>query len=168
MLAVVVPHGDDTRREISAVAEDMATLYDYWNRKRQGRRMPSRRDLDPAEMVHHLPGVMLVDVVADDRRFVYRLVGTREVSMRGRDPTGKSVVDEFFAESAEFSVACYQDLVRRATPVIYKNREFTTPDGRFGREHTVLLPLSDDGVNVTMILVYTHHMFGDLRARAAN
>ena len=167
MLAIVVPHGDDTRRELSAVAEDMATLYDYWDRKRQGRRMPARRDLDPADMVHHLPGVMLVDVVADERRFIYRLVGTREVSMRGRDPTGKSVFDEFFAESAEFSVACYQDLVERATPIIYKNREFTTPDGRFGREHTVLLPLSDDDTHVTMILVYTHHMFGESPSRAA-
>lgn len=165
MLAVTVPHSDDIRRELSAVAADMAALYDYWNSKRNGRRMPARRDLDPAEMIHHLPGVMLVDVVADERRFVYRLVGTREVSMRGRDPTGKSVVEEFFGESAEASMTCYGDLVASAKPAVCKNREFLTPDGRFGREHSLLLPLSDDDTAVTMILVYTHHIFGEL-ARA--
>jgi hypothetical protein len=52
--------------------------------------MPSRADIDPTEIVPFLPGIMLVDVVADERRFVYRLVGTREVAMRGRDPTGKT------------------------------------------------------------------------------
>ena len=79
-------------------------LYDYWDGKRGGRRMPARPDIDPLEFVPHLPGIMLVDVVADERRFVYRLVGTREVEARGEDPTGKSVVDKYFGSSPVTSI----------------------------------------------------------------
>lgn len=39
-----------------------------------------------------------------------------------------------------------------------ERREFTTPEGRYGREQVILLPLSDDGTRVTMIIAYTHHM----------
>ena len=53
-------------------------IYEYWERKRGDRLMPARRDIDPTEFVPHLPGIMLVDVVADERRYVYRLVGTQD------------------------------------------------------------------------------------------
>ena len=56
----------------------------YWEEKRRGRLMPSRADIDPLELRRYLPGIILIDVVDDARRYVYRLVGTREVAMRGR------------------------------------------------------------------------------------
>jgi hypothetical protein len=143
--------------DLSAFEADLVAFYRYWDGKRRGRRMPSRADIDPAEIVPFLPGVMLVDAVGDARRFVYRLVGTREVAMRGRDPTGKSVGEGFYGASAEASVASYQDVVTRRV-LRLERRQFTTPDGRFGREQVILLPLSNDDAHVTMILVYTHHM----------
>ena len=63
--------------------------------------MPARRDIDPTEFVPHLPGIMLVDVVADERRYVYRLVGTREVEARGQNPTGRPVGESFHGSSRE-------------------------------------------------------------------
>ena len=77
--------------------------------------------------------------------------------MRGRDPTGKSVGEGFYGASAEASVASYHDVVTRRA-LRLERRQFTTPDGRFGREQVILLPLSSDDAHVTMILVYTHHM----------
>ncbi|HET6618544.1 MAG TPA: PAS domain-containing protein [Dongiaceae bacterium] len=152
---------DPAKAEVdpSVFAPDIVAFHAYWNRKRRGRRMPARADIDPAEIVPFLPGIMLVDAVADARRFVYRLVGTREVAMRGRDPTGKSVSEGFYGASAETSIASYQDvLARRALRL--ERREFTTPDGRFGREQVILLPLSNDDARVNMVLVYTHHIVG--------
>lgn len=143
--------------DLSDFAPDIAAFYAYWSRKRRDRGMPARADIDPLEMVPFLPGIMLIDVVADVRRFVYRLVGTREVAIRGRDPTGKSVAEGFYGTSAETSMASYQDVVDRCAPRL-ERREFTTPDGRYGREQVILLPLSDDGARVNMIIVYTHHM----------
>ena len=58
---------------------DIQALYRYWDRQRGARLMPARGDLDPLDMKPFLPGLLLVDVVADDRLYVYRLVGTREV-----------------------------------------------------------------------------------------
>ena len=142
--------------DLSSFASDIALFYAYWNNKRSGRVMPARADIDPLEIVPLLPGVMLIDVVADARRFVYRLVGTREAAMRGRDPTGKSVGEGFYGASAEASLASYQDVVTRRAPRL-ERREFVTPDGRYGREQVILLPLSDDDARVTMIIVYTHH-----------
>jgi hypothetical protein len=147
----------ESRPDLSEFAPDIVAFYAYWDGKRRGRRMPSRADIDPAEIVPFLPGIMLVDVVADARRFVYRLVGTREVAMRGRDPTGKSVAEGFYGASAEASMTSYQDVVARRA-LRLERREFTTPDGRYGREQVILLPLSDDDARVNMILVYTHHM----------
>lgn len=143
--------------DLSDFAPDIAAFYAYWDGKRRGRDMPARADIDPLEIVPLLPGIVLIDVVADARRFVYRLVGTREVAMRGRDPTGKSVAEGFYGASAAASMASYQDMVdRRALRL--ERREFTTPEGRYGREQVILLPLSDDGTRVTMIIAYTHHM----------
>jgi hypothetical protein len=142
---------------LSDFAPDIAAFYAYWNGKRRDHVMPARADIDPLEMVPFLPGIVLIDVVPDARRFIYRLVGTREVAMRGRDPTGKSVAEGFYGASAEASMASYQDVVDRRAPRL-ERREFTTPDGRYGREQVILLPLSDDGTRVTMIVVYTHHM----------
>jgi hypothetical protein len=143
--------------DMSAFAPDIVALHRYWDSKRRGRQMPSRGDIDPAEMVYFLPGVVLIDVVADARRFVYRLVGTREVAMRGRDPTGKSVSEGFYGASAESSMASYQDVVTRRA-LRLERREFTTPDGRYGREQVILLPLSDDDATVNIIFAYTHHI----------
>ena len=93
---------------------------------------------------------------ADERRFVYRLIGTREVAMRDNDPTGKGVAEGYFATSAETALAAYQDVADRMAPR-FERRRFVTPDGRVGNEQAVLLPLSDDGLVVNKIIAYTHH-----------
>ena len=37
-------------------------IYRYWDSKRQGRRMPSRADMDPVEIPEYLSNVIPVDV----------------------------------------------------------------------------------------------------------
>lgn len=143
--------------ELAGFEFDILVFHRYWDGKRRGRSMPSRADIDPAEMVPFLPGITLIDVVPDARRFVYRLVGTREVAMRGRDPTGRAVSEGFYGASADASIASYQDVVTRRA-LRLERREFTTPDGRYGREQVILLPLSGDGEHVNIIMAYTHHI----------
>ena len=50
--------------------------FEYWMSKRAGRRMPSRSDIDPAEIADLLPNVILIDVKHDPLDFRYRLIGT--------------------------------------------------------------------------------------------
>src|SRR5512134_2272816 len=76
--------------DVSAFAPDIVVFHRYWDSKRRGRRMPSRADIDPAEIVPLLPGITLIDVVADARGFVYRLVGTREGAIRPASRSAKA------------------------------------------------------------------------------
>jgi hypothetical protein len=131
-------------------------LYEYWLDSCGDRRMPMRSDIDPITIPRRaLPGISIVEVVHDDRRYVYRLVGTGEVEVRGNDPTGKSVLESFFAPSAEDALACYDRVVATRAPLL-DPMPFTAPSGKFVTEETLFLPLSEDGINVSKILVYSY------------
>ena len=117
--------------------------------------MPARADLDPLEMPKGLlPGLCLVDVVADERRYVYRLVGTADVEVRGFDPTGKSVIEGFFGPSVDNVLASYDRVVLSRVPHI-DPQHFEATNGRYVTEETIFLPLSDDGETVYIVLVFS-------------
>jgi len=132
---------------------DVLKVLAYWEGKRRGRAMPSRSDIDPAELVGLLPNIMLVDVVDDERRFVYRLVGTGEVQLRGRDPTGKSVRDGYFAATPEAAEHRYETVCKTRAPY-YDEDSFQVLD-RYVSEANLFLPLSDDDKTVNKILVFS-------------
>jgi hypothetical protein len=136
---------------------DLRAMFDYWRSKRAGRKMPARADLDPAELKLLLPNVILVDVlygVTGETDFVYRLLGTHEVDVRGENPTGKRVADAFHGPSLENVLGCYQSVVDRREP--YLDDEYFLRDGdHFADEANIFLPLSNDGERVNMILVYS-------------
>jgi hypothetical protein len=133
---------------------DTLALYQYWRKKAGDRLMPKRSDLDPTEISPRLlPGITLVDVVGDDRRYVYRLVGTADVQVRGLDPTGKSVIDGFFGPTAENALQCYDKVVATKAPFL-DPVPFTASNGRYATEETIFLPLSEDGVTVNKIIVF--------------
>lgn len=148
---------NDNRIEFPATChKDTLTLYGYWLEKCGGRRMPARADLDPLEIPRRLlPGICLVDVVPDERRYVYRLVGTGDVEVRGDDPTGKSVSEASFAPSAENALGCYDTVVSTKRPLL-DPEPFVAPNGRYVTEETLFLPLSNDGTNVDMVLVFSY------------
>ena len=136
-------------------------LYQYWLARCGSRPMPARSDIDPVEFPRGtLPGISLVDIVPDDRRYVYRLVGTAEVEVRGQDPTGKSVMEGFFGPSVEDALRCYDQVVATGAPLL-DPVPFTTPDGRYVTEETIFLPLSDDGTHVNKVIVYSHSRASD-------
>jgi hypothetical protein len=138
---------------------DTLALYAYWLEKCGARPMPMRADIDPTTIPPRLlPGISLVDPVPDDRRYVYRLVGTGEVEVRGNDPTGKSVLEGFFAPSAEDALACYDRVVSTRAPLLDPT-PFTAPNGRYVTEETLFLPLSEDGINVSKILVFSYSRY---------
>ena len=106
---------------------DTITMYEYWQSKCSNRSMPARADIDPVEMPRQLlPGICIVDVVADERRYVYRLVGTGDAEVRGNDPTGKSVLEGFFGPSAQDALSCYDRVVTSRAPFL-DAAPFTAP-----------------------------------------
>ena len=135
---------------------DTIAFYNYWLAKCRGRLMPARSDIDPVEMPRRLlRGICLVDVVSDDRRYVYRLVGTGDVEVRGNDPTGMSVQEGFIGPSAVDAISCYDRVVTTRAPFLDPT-PFTAPNGRYVTEETLFLPLSDDGEIVNKVIVFSY------------
>jgi hypothetical protein len=152
MMALRVQHAD---LPVTCHPNTLA-MFEHWREKCGERRMPKRADIDPTGISPQLlPGIMIVDVVSDDRRYVYRLVGTGEVEVRGNDPTGRSVIEGYFGPSAEDALACYDRVVSTCAPHLDAT-PFTADSGQYVTLETLFLPLSDDGITVNKILAFSH------------
>jgi len=79
-------------------------LYRYWL-SRRGDTLPTRADIDPAEIKSLLPYVMIVDIHRDPFRIYYRLVGTAVAHFSGVDFTGT------FLDELAFDICATTDLV---------------------------------------------------------
>jgi hypothetical protein len=130
-------------------------LHAYWDARRGARAMPARGDLDPVDLKALLPMLILIDVVTDARRYTYRLVGTREVEMRGRDPTGKSILEAYYGESAEDTTLYLDRVVQTREPVLYRGT-YQPLRTRTQRDDVLFLPLSKDDEAVNMIMLLGH------------
>jgi hypothetical protein len=130
-------------------------LYAYWAARCGARPMPSRADVDPVDLKSVLPMLILIDVVPDPRRYVYRLVGTREVEMRSGDPTGKAVEEAYYGESAEETIRYLDRVAETRQPLFYRGT-YKPLRTRTQRDDILFLPLSNDGERVNMIMVLSH------------
>lgn len=152
------PTRDSSRAFLEHCPERIAEIFHYWDELRGDHRMPSRGDFDPARVVHHLPGILLVDVEGVDDRdcavLRYRLVGTEEVRIRGHDPTGKLVSEGYFGPSLESVIEAYE-FVRRERSFLFELLEFKTGRGLFASEYNIMLPFSEDRENVSQVLCYS-------------
>ena len=154
------------RSFLSVCPPRMRELFEYWDARRGRREMPRRADIDPLDFPKQLPRIWLVDVEGEDGNGVghlrYRVVGTKEVELRGRDPTGLEVRVAYFGPSLEDVVGCYE-IARRQRTFVYDPRSFNTQDGRIVDDEALFLPLSEDGTTVTQILAYVERRLKDGR-----
>lgn len=130
----------------------LTALFDYWLDKRSDRCCPARVDIDPVDIPALLPHVVLVDLLESGRKIRFRLVGTRVAF--GKDPTGR-----FLHEAAPEGLyghhisALYGQAARLAEPLY---SEFAYSFDRAGGPQLIkrlFLPLSEDGITPTMLLV---------------
>jgi hypothetical protein len=152
-LFVRSPTAADIEARIAECHPDIRVIVAYWRAKAGARQMPKRSDIDPSELKSYLPRISLIDVVPDARRFVYRLVGTEEVALRGYDPTGKSVGEGYFGPNRELALEHYGYVVEHRAPFCYRG-DFEVEDGAIENEDVIFLPLSEDGETVNMILLF--------------
>ena len=147
-----IPWSPDSLADCHSSLRD---LYNYWNARRGARLMPARGDIDPVDLKALLPMLILIDVVADARRYIYRLVGTGEVEMRGRDPTGKSILEGYYGESADDTIFYLDRVVQSREPLLYRGT-YQPMRTRTQQEDLLFLPLSNDGAVVNMVLLLSH------------
>lgn len=126
---------------------------DYWHARRGMRRMPSRRDIHPADMKTCLPQVLLVDVLPGEANFRYRLLGSKLRPYFPQEATGQLMRDAlapFGDYTVKSSLAVYQAVVSGRVPL-----RITGPGDAFAQAskffEAMLTPLSDDDETVNMI-----------------
>jgi hypothetical protein len=124
-------------------------LYDYWDSLRAGRKMPSRRDIDPTEIWPLVPNIHLSDWFTDPDRIRYRLAGTELVATIGREISGRWL-SEFHTDPADLqeTLALYRKVIAAGAPVFGTT---IATNLRVGVDHFewVLCPLADNGVDVS-------------------
>jgi hypothetical protein len=136
----------------SMMHERLAAALAYWEGKRAGRRLPSRRDIDPLlEIPRLLPWVILVDVLKDPLDFRLRIIGQEIVDRARRNFTG--------CRFSELPHAGPESLLWKHRALVVETREplvgslpYVGPQDRIGGVSELFLPLSMDDCAVRMIL----------------
>lgn len=129
-------------------------LYNLWKSKGSVDRLPSRRDIAPAEMVRLLPNIMLIDVIQPGPRFRYSLVGTGEVAHRGSDPTGKWLEEAYSGIDGGYCDGNYR-YVTTSGKHLYDTSPEPTALGNLADIQALFVPLASDGRTVDTIMVYS-------------
>ena len=132
-------------------------LYAYWLSKRGACGMPTRSDINPAEIPQLLPYVMIV--AKDGYQYRYRLVGSAVVQAMGYDATGTTVGTYIVGpEVAEEARAIFGRVFTSVCP-IFATGEYLPKSGSCLCLSSLTLPLSDDnrtGVTKTISTLATH------------
>lgn len=131
---------------------DLARLHEYWNTKRGARMMPSRADVDPAEIGWILPDVYLIEVVPPPELYRTRLAGGNLIEFYGKDYTGHPVLEPVPSEMHESVLAFLDHIIESRTPIFVAGRVNWFVPMRHKHFESCLMPLSADGVVANMIL----------------
>jgi hypothetical protein len=128
----------------------LSDLLDFWHRKRAGRPMPARADIDVLELRPWLGYVHLVEVVEGGADFLHRIYGTEVAMAFGVDLTGKRLgavpAPARAAVGRSYTAACRSraPLFLAEDPLLSSSLE---------RVESLILPLSSDGLVVDRLLI---------------
>lgn len=126
----------------------------YWVSLLADGQLPARRQIDPLDIPNRaLPWLFIVEVtqrwpVLDYR---YRLVGTGNTLLVGRDATGLLASEIFAARDTEVVPSTFDETVHAGEPTFWRA---TVPNDRVGSVEIErgLFPLAEDGVEVDALL----------------
>lgn len=137
---------------------DLAGLYNYWDRKRAGRRMPPWHKFDAIEMRSWLGRLNVVDVEMRDgaNAYRYRIFGTEIAVILDREMTGRYVGDGDPGAGA-LLLEGYREVVARRVPTL--RRQDPVEGTRLLRHVRLMLPISEDGSAVSKVLVGIHPLW---------
>jgi len=62
---------------------------EYWSSQRDGRKLPTRRSIDPVELADLLANLVLVEVLDEGRDYLHRIAGESAASLLGADLIGR-------------------------------------------------------------------------------
>lgn len=122
----------------------------YWHESRKEKPMPSRADVDPMRIHRILNKVLLIDVMPAAPFFRFKVVGTQIADWAHFDASGRGLDEVEALSYRNMLLATYSEVRGARKPIAHRIR-WDEPNG-VHRYKRVLLPLSEDGDHVNMIL----------------
>src|ERR1700732_4860267 len=129
----------------------LVRLYDFWESKLNGRRYPSRDDIDPLELKFILGNIDLVEVAGDPVVFLFRLSGSENDRDEGFNMQGKTLDEYPLPEHREAVRKTYLRALSSGEPN-YEELDRMN-EGKFVRYARLILPLSNDGTTINMLMM---------------
>lgn len=126
-------------------------LLGYWQQVRGVRQMPARSDIDPNELQGVQRNLQLFEVIGGGDRFFARLSGSAARETLGFDPTGQFLDESPAGLERDRATEALQKVVSSGAPA-FALRDVGLASGERTRCEDVLLPLSQDGKLVNMVL----------------
>lgn len=123
----------------------------YWTAKRGERAMASRADIDPTEIRHLLPSLIIADLSPDPLRVTYRLAGTQICETFGFNLAGRCLHELDVIGGLAFWEAQYGRMMASKKPV-FGSTVGTVGRVEYFRSDWALLPLSLDGIVANQVL----------------
>ena len=123
----------------------------HWHRIRGGRHLPLRADFDPSEVPALLPYVIVIDVLRDPPDFQYRLLGTAIDRVLGGDYRGRRYSELEYTRPGTPIWDEHCRVVAEKAP-LRSDVAYVGPDRAVQRAEHVLMPFSDVGETVDMLL----------------
>ena len=152
-----------TDADFAAIDPKYRTVHDLLLAKAPTGRLPGRRDFDPVDVPRLLSFINLVDVLfgGDRLHFRFRLHGTRQTELAGRDVTGltveEAVTPRYVARiNRNMRLACE---TRRP---VYDRFPMPHPERETIDSERVYYPLAADGETVDMLLILNRYPETDL------
>ncbi len=141
-----------TSEDDSYPSPNLQAIEDYWNGLRGDRAMPARADIDPMDIVPHLPFVGLVDVLEGGHDFRFRLLGTALDYVFGDYYTGWRLSEIEREDLRRIFTAAFLPPTREGKP--HRHSGLLTVSQNEHLEYELLvLPLSRDGVRPDMLFL---------------
>lgn len=142
---------DHPRFDVEIRSPKLTRTRDYWLEIKGEKPLPLRSDFILSDLGDVIAHLTVIDVEHDPMRLKFRMLGTFLTDIAGRNSTGKYLDSDLYPDNLEEMtwsfIQCAKSGEPLATegPLDFADRDWT------GQE-IVLLPLTDDGHSVSMIV----------------
>jgi len=141
----------DDRFRLALTSEKLRTTYDVWRELRGDRVGPKRDEIAPARLRAVLPWTFTIDVVDAGADFRFRFAGDRIIQFMGRRYAGSLLSEHGNSPFFDRMRAMYAGCVAAKAPIASGVRQASLPGKEFLEIEALVLPLSEDGVNITAL-----------------
>lgn len=125
-------------------------LFGYWNRRREERAAPLRREIEPADIHTTLPNVFILECSGEDR-LTFRLAGTAICSMFGRELRDTSLESIWLPNEAESALKQVVYAQAQGLPLVIE-LEGESQGGRLVELELLLLPMASTSDRIDRFL----------------